>query len=499
MQKSVFFKKKLNILIITIVGLSVLYCGDPIPVQEMGTARYEINRAESVNAAKYAPEKLEAAKTALFEAHDFVGDKKIKEAREKAIEARDLAIEAFNTSAPLLAKDTKTEAEEIMAQAERAYAEEFAAVEYEAAISYLASGDEKFQAEDYYNSFLDYEQAREEAVKARDKAEAHAEELGREVQAARDQLKEAIQYKADTSSPDKINTAEDELDKADEAISNMMLKDAYESLQIAKENIDQALSIAKKNWATNKRIEASAAVEEAESQMVAFKERLDNSAKKQEFLNNEEAQTNYKSTQEALLSAQEFLSASGDALEASEYDDSYSQSEEAIRLSSIVREQIPLLLVMLATGKSANDQVVNIDPTDNDPTDPTDDDPTGKGIEKDWKTYTVRLIPRNRDCLWKISEYSFIYGNPYLWSRIYKANKHKIRNPDLIFPGQVFDIPPKDGSLSELIRKRKEQKENPEKKTESGTTNEEEKTTEDDAAYEDDSYEDSNDANTTTP
>ncbi|GEM_PF-2370963 len=56
-------------------------------------------------------------------------------------------------------------------------------------------------------------------------------------------------------------------------------------------------------------------------------------------------------------------------------------------------------------------------------------------------TYTVRLIPKRRDCLWRIAEYDFIYGNPWKWSVIYEANKDKITDPDLIFPGQVFSIP----------------------------------------------------------
>ena len=55
--------------------------------------------------------------------------------------------------------------------------------------------------------------------------------------------------------------------------------------------------------------------------------------------------------------------------------------------------------------------------------------------------YTVRLIPEKRDCLWRISEYSYIYDTPFLWPRIWKANKAKILNPDLIYPGQVLDIP----------------------------------------------------------
>ena len=45
------------------------------------------------------------------------------------------------------------------------------------------------------------------------------------------------------------------------------------------------------------------------------------------------------------------------------------------------------------------------------------------------------------DCLWVISGYKKIYDNPYKWVKIYSANKEKINNPDLIYPGQVFKIP----------------------------------------------------------
>ncbi|MHB8454619.1 MAG: LysM peptidoglycan-binding domain-containing protein [Acidiferrobacterales bacterium] len=45
------------------------------------------------------------------------------------------------------------------------------------------------------------------------------------------------------------------------------------------------------------------------------------------------------------------------------------------------------------------------------------------------------------DCLWTIAGQSQIYGNPYEWPLIYKANSGKITSgPDLIYPGQSFDI-----------------------------------------------------------
>lgn len=56
--------------------------------------------------------------------------------------------------------------------------------------------------------------------------------------------------------------------------------------------------------------------------------------------------------------------------------------------------------------------------------------------------YVVRLIPKKRDCLWRIAEYDFIYGNPWQWRKIYDANRDIIDDPDLIYPGQKLVIPP---------------------------------------------------------
>ncbi|HEX9627308.1 MAG TPA: LysM peptidoglycan-binding domain-containing protein [Acidiferrobacterales bacterium] len=44
------------------------------------------------------------------------------------------------------------------------------------------------------------------------------------------------------------------------------------------------------------------------------------------------------------------------------------------------------------------------------------------------------------DNLWNIAGQSRIYGNPYQWPLIYKSNSDKIKDADLIYPGQVFAI-----------------------------------------------------------
>ena len=44
------------------------------------------------------------------------------------------------------------------------------------------------------------------------------------------------------------------------------------------------------------------------------------------------------------------------------------------------------------------------------------------------------------DHLWGIAGKASVYGNPYNWPLIYKANSDKIKDADLIHPGQVLDI-----------------------------------------------------------
>ncbi len=73
-------------------------------------------------------------------------------------------------------------------------------------------------------------------------------------------------------------------------------------------------------------------------------------------------------------------------------------------------------------------------------------------------SYTVRLAPGNRECLYRIAAYNFIYNDPTKWPALFRSNESIIKkkyeqyakhNPhpkyshleDLIFPGQVLDIP----------------------------------------------------------
>lgn len=53
------------------------------------------------------------------------------------------------------------------------------------------------------------------------------------------------------------------------------------------------------------------------------------------------------------------------------------------------------------------------------------------------------------DNLWNISGKDEVYSNPYQWPLIYKTNRSQIKDADLIYPGQVFDID-RDASSSDI-------------------------------------------------
>jgi nucleoid-associated protein YgaU len=67
-----------------------------------------------------------------------------------------------------------------------------------------------------------------------------------------------------------------------------------------------------------------------------------------------------------------------------------------------------------------------------------------KGLyrEKTTTGYTVGTWAQDRECLWNIAGKGEIYGDPFHWPKIWQANTNIIRNPDIIFPGQVLQIPP---------------------------------------------------------
>jgi hypothetical protein len=58
-----------------------------------------------------------------------------------------------------------------------------------------------------------------------------------------------------------------------------------------------------------------------------------------------------------------------------------------------------------------------------------------------------RVVVQPRQTLWALARHA--YGHGVRYTVIYQANREQIRNPDLIYPGQVFTVPsPGDGGAA---------------------------------------------------
>ena len=54
---------------------------------------------------------------------------------------------------------------------------------------------------------------------------------------------------------------------------------------------------------------------------------------------------------------------------------------------------------------------------------------------------TIDYTVERGDNLWNIAKKESVYDDPYMWPRIYRANKEDIKDPDMIFPEQTLAVP----------------------------------------------------------
>ncbi|NUM40956.1 MAG: lipoprotein LipL71, partial [Leptospiraceae bacterium] len=221
------------------------------------------------------------------------------------------------------------------------------------------------------------------------------------------------------------------LDDAKSNINDGKIKDGYNKLETARKESQEIVAASVKSYAAKKK-------EEAKNKIADTEEAI-SSLPQDKISANPQAKSSFQTATENVEAAKEALKSAEELYDQEKYQDSIKQSEEAIRLADIVVEQKDSLMAMLNKAP-ANTRSADIDGDDSDSSE------NSKAPGEGWKTYIVRKkVPS--DCLWRIAGYKEHYGNPRLWTRIYKANKAKIKNPDLIYPKQKFDIPPKKGSL----------------------------------------------------
>jgi nucleoid-associated protein YgaU len=390
-------KRISNVTIIAIAVLSMamcVACRANIPIREMSYAKKDINAAQKVKADKYAPEELDAAKKKLYDSQDQAVKEADKDAKKSAEEASNLAQVAYTKSLPLLARDTIAIAEKSIGEAGEVYAERLAADEYREAEEALKQANDQFQNKQYEQAYASAVKADEKAKNARNTALAKKDMLRDSIVEVKRTLEEAEKYGAKKYAADKFNLANENVDVAEKAYDAQELKKGFSAVEVAKLNADEALLAALKNTAAEKLAAAEKTVGQAE---------------KSKFAGEKKAEMN---------AARESLETARSKKADSKYKESIAASEEAIRLANLVMSKKTEGTEISEGSDVSQQQQVD---------------------EKDYWEYKVVYRQHYKDCLWYVAKK--YYRNPFLWKKIYEFNRGQIRNPNLIFPGQILKVP----------------------------------------------------------
>lgn len=404
-------KFRLPVFFLTAAMAVIVACGDPIPIKEMVAARQAITKAYSVKADKYAVKELDKAKTELFKAHDSVKNEKMDKAKLSADESYKAAVAAYNKAVPLLAKDTIDAAEQSMNMAVEAYAEELAKTEYAEAKDELAEANKLYENKKFYDAYKKALEADKKAKNARNVALGKKDTLKDAIDEVKATLVRAKKYDADRHSSEKYKLAEENVALAEQSYNDLKLKKGFAAIEVAKLNADEAYG---------KSLEGSAKAEYANAQVMVEKAKAAEGA---------------EVAKDELAAAEESLANSKKMMDESKYKESIDYSKESVRLSSIV----------MVTKKPAEvkdtDKEKDIEGKDVSGSGGKDDADkvTKENEDVDYFLYTVVRRKVNTDCLWRIA--GRFYKKPRKWPVIYKANKNRIKNPDLIYPGWVLKIP----------------------------------------------------------
>jgi len=477
LNKIKFFKVIFLVLIIS----GIMNCGDPIPVEEMGSAKSDIQRASLVQANIYCTDKsnitfknkngdevskkmtkYEAAKKYLFLSHDYISKGDMGDAKAMAVEASRLAREAFKEASVKLAEATRVNAKKSIQEADDSYAEHFASEDFKNAKDFYVLGERQYKDKNYYPAYQSFNSADIKAKAARNKSESNVAEMKRDLVEVDDTIQEAERYNASEVASSELNIAKAKSQSAKLNVENKKLKVAFSEIKEAKSNSEIALNKAKRNWANKSLLTASEDVKNAEAKVNSLNEKVEDENNKvifEDMKNSTEVvefKESLQSLNDTIVAAKDSKTSSQKSFDNKSYTDSYNNASEASRLAKVVESQTPQTMALYGqvVNKWQKQQEAKINKRDF-----IDTDSQQKAYEawkkrhdawlakrKSWKKYKVRLIPKKRDCLWRIAHYRFIYRNARLWPKIYKANISQIKNPDLIYPGQIFDVPPKRGS-----------------------------------------------------
>lgn len=485
----------------------ILSCDYDVPVNEMISAKTAIEEARMYDAEKYAGDELKKAESLLLQCHDLVAAGKADDAKKAALDSYTEAIKAQTQSLPQFASEKIKRSDEAFVEADKAYAEKFSPEKFSKAATSNADAKYAYEKKDYKKAAQSAIDGYKLAVEAKNESLKNSSVIEKELASSESRYAELKGDKYSSAAETNLASAGSSIEKAKSGVQGGDYKAALSEVESAKKELDAAAVLIRKqkiassiqelrntlvdiqrkggnsdvkedldnamlelNGAEaaleqNNITDAEMKVEQARKLIAGSdiklkkKNAADAIEKAEKLLVQARGKDAEKKYSENLNKADSVIGQSKKSVEAEKYNEAISGAEEAETIINAVLNSMETdaakVAVKSGDAEKKDDAVKDEKKTEEVKTEETTSD-TAKSEEvkkedsKDTseakkderaRTYVVQWRKKNTDCLWRIS--AKVYNDARLWPAIYLANRDQIKDPDLIFPGQKFIIPPK--------------------------------------------------------
>lgn len=491
------FPSLIKVYVLIILSMFILSCEAEVPVKEIIAAKTAIEDAKKVGADKHSPEDIKKAETLLLRCHDFIVNGQETEALKAAEDALAAALDAEKKSLPGYAAEQLKKSEDAYKEADLAYAEKFSPDkfaeagrvkveakglydkgEFKKSAALSASACELSEAakkDAFQNSSSIENEISKTNVKLselkKDKYKSAAESNLSDAETLINKAKQDVNDKDYKSSLQEIDLAKKELDEAAKLIKKQKIASAIQNLRTemdqmkkkddsgaAKEDLDKAmleLNAAESSLEQNNISDAELRIDQAEKLIrgsdVKMKKKKAVAAieKAEKLLVQARGKDKNNKYKENLDKADKVINEGRSLINAEKFNEGISSAEEAETIINAVlnsMESASADVAVKSEGEHTEDEAVKEDESKEEAAESEETKTeervadTGKKADQG-RYYVVQWRKKKTDCLWRIAEK--VYKDPKYWPAIYLANKDQIKDPDLIFPGQKFVIPPK--------------------------------------------------------
>lgn len=375
--------------------------------QEATALKDSIAQAKQLKGAESQTANLDNASSMADNAISLFDEQKTKEGYVQLQNAK----VTLNKTMPQIAATAISNASKAINEAQWVMADQFSPNNLNQAKSDLQAANQLNGQKNYVDAATKAQAAEEAALKAKEESLKQKPALQNQIAALKDKLQEHKLANGQNYAPNELATAESSLKVAESGLAKDQFKTTVDNISKA----EQALKIADekgKKYLVLKKIEAA---------VTTFND----------VIKNKDMVKKYPQDLKEISST---IKASKTAYNGNDLNTADTKAEEALTMLDSLQ-----LAYQKSLDAEPQEEEVAVEEEEV-PEEPATD---AEGFPKE---YTVILNKADRDCLWKIAKK--FYNKATLWPLIYSANKDQIKDPDLIFPGQTFQIPNPSGNTN---------------------------------------------------